>query len=123
MAENKKPASLRPAGFGGLDKYSTSRLAEKIAKYQREVEQADPEDLRSYGRTKFLEDREREINDRALAVALFGMDRCAGCRFYFPRDGYHAGVCRRTDPKLRGYNDTRSTEWCGRHEPILGGGR
>ncbi|MCA0341721.1 MAG: hypothetical protein LCH61_01260 [Proteobacteria bacterium] len=120
MATNKKPASLRPAGFGGLDEYSTSRLTQKIANFQREVELADPDVLRQKGVEAFRRQIEQETENRALAIALFGAERCAGCRFFQPRDGYYAGLCRRTSSKLHKPADTRATEWCGRHEVIEG---
>lgn len=122
MAANRKPLGLRPKGLAGLDDTSTVRLAGKIAYYQREVELADPAELRQMGVEAFRQQREQEIGNRALAVALFGVERCAGCRFFYPRDSYHSGLCRRMGPKIHRPNDTKATEWCGRHEPVLAGG-
>lgn len=122
MAATKKPSGLRPKGFAGFDEESIAKLAEKIAEFQSYIPTEPPESLRSLGYTRFLEDRQEEIDYRGKAVALFGADRCAGCRFLHPRVGTAwFGECRRNSPGAKKWPDVRVFDWCGRHEPIIGG--
>lgn len=115
MAKNGKPAELRSAGFANVDAESASELARKIAEFKVAVAGAEEWELRQLGRTKFLEDRSQEIDNRALAVALFGAEQCAGCRFWKP-EGSHVGECRLSGPKLnRDFPRAKSNSWCGRH--------